>query len=95
MGRPTRSCVDRSGGRSVLAGGMPRLDGQAAAERSQGGWPAEDQQARVAAPVQALAAATLRAALQGRPVSLWTVQKIAVAIAPTPAIPEAVELLET
>ena len=41
-----------------------------------------------------LSAATLTAALQGRPVSLRTVQKIAVAIARTPAIPEAVELLQ-
>jgi transcriptional regulator with XRE-family HTH domain len=39
-------------------------------------------------------AATLTAALQGRSVSLRTVQKIAVAIARTPAIPEAVELLQ-
>ena len=41
-----------------------------------------------------LSAATLTAALQGRPVSLRTVQKIAVAIAKTPAIPQAVELLQ-
>jgi transcriptional regulator with XRE-family HTH domain len=41
-----------------------------------------------------LSAATLTAVLQGRPVSLRTVQKIAIAIARTPAIPEAVELLE-
>ncbi|PZR97987.1 MAG: hypothetical protein DLM67_06650 [Candidatus Nephthysia bennettiae] len=41
-----------------------------------------------------LSAATLTAALQGRAVSLRTVQKIAVAIARTPAIPEAVELLQ-
>ena len=41
-----------------------------------------------------LSAATLTAALQGRAVSLRTVQKIAVAISRTPAIPEAVELLQ-
>jgi len=41
-----------------------------------------------------LSAATLTVALQGRPVSLRTVQKIAVAIARTPAIPQAVELLQ-
>jgi DNA-binding Xre family transcriptional regulator len=41
-----------------------------------------------------LSAATLTAALQGRPVSLRTVEKIALVIARTPAIPEAVELLE-
>ena len=41
-----------------------------------------------------LSAATLSAALLGRPVSLRTVQKIAVAIARTPAIREAVELLQ-
>ena len=41
-----------------------------------------------------LSAATLTAALQGRPVSLRMVQKIAVAIARTRAIPKAVELLQ-
>ncbi len=46
------------------------------------------------AEVAGLSAATLTAALQGRPVSLRTVQKIAVAIARTPAIPQAVDLLQ-
>ena len=41
-----------------------------------------------------LSAATLSAALQGRPVSLRTVQKIAVVIARTPATPQAVELIQ-
>jgi ABC-type phosphate transport system ATPase subunit len=36
----------------------------------------------------------LTAALQDRPVSLRTVQRIALVIARTPAIPEAVELLD-
>jgi transcriptional regulator with XRE-family HTH domain len=46
------------------------------------------------AELAGLSAATLTAALQGRAVSLRTIQKIAVAIARTPAIPEAVELLQ-
>jgi DNA-binding Xre family transcriptional regulator len=41
-----------------------------------------------------LSTATLTAVLQGRSVSLRTMQKIAVAIARTPAIPKAVELLQ-
>jgi hypothetical protein len=53
------------------------------------GWNARD-----LAQLAGLIAATLTAALQGRPVSLRAVQKIAVAIARTPAIPEAVELLQ-
>ena len=45
------------------------------------------------AQLAGLSAATLTAALQGRPVSLRTVQKVALVISRTPAVPEAVELL--
>ena len=41
-----------------------------------------------------LSPATLTAVLKGTPVSPRTVRKIAIAIARTPAIPEALELLE-
>jgi transcriptional regulator with XRE-family HTH domain len=46
------------------------------------------------AQLAGLSAATLTAALQGRRVSLRTIQKIAVAIGRTPPIPQAVELLQ-
>jgi transcriptional regulator with XRE-family HTH domain len=58
-------------------------------EMASRGWNACD-----LAELAGVSAATLTAALQGRPVSLRTLQKIAMAIARTPAIPEAVELLQ-
>ncbi len=58
-------------------------------EMASRGWNACD-----LAQLAGLSAATLTAALQGRPVSPRTVRKIAMVIARTPAIPEAVELLE-
>jgi transcriptional regulator with XRE-family HTH domain len=53
------------------------------------GWNASD-----LAQLAGLSPATLTAALQGRSVSPRTVRKIALVIARTPAIPEAVDLLE-
>jgi transcriptional regulator with XRE-family HTH domain len=58
-------------------------------EMASRGWNACD-----LAQLAGLSAATLTAALQGKPVSHRTVQKIAVVIARTPAVREAVELLE-
>jgi transcriptional regulator with XRE-family HTH domain len=72
---------------SVAASRMNRLRLQR--EMAARGWNACD-----LAQAAGLSAATLTAALQGRSVSLRTVQKIAMAIARTPAIPEAVELLQ-
>ncbi|MDQ6946092.1 MAG: helix-turn-helix transcriptional regulator [Actinomycetota bacterium] len=59
-------------------------------EMASRGWNACD-----LARLAGLSAATLTAALQGRPVSLRTLQKIAVVIARTPPIPEALDLLES
>jgi transcriptional regulator with XRE-family HTH domain len=58
-------------------------------EMASRGWNACD-----LARLAGLSGATLTAALQGRRVSLRTLQKIAVVIARTPVIPEAIMLLE-
>jgi transcriptional regulator with XRE-family HTH domain len=57
-------------------------------EMASRGWNACD-----LAQLAGLSPATLTAALKGTPVSPRTVRKIALVIARTPAIPEAVELL--
>jgi transcriptional regulator with XRE-family HTH domain len=58
-------------------------------EMASRGWNASD-----VAQLAGLSPATLTAVLQGRSVSPRTIRKIALVIARTPAIPEAVELLE-